>query len=191
MDTLSLYISQLKHINEELLFAIDCKVLEKDRVKCIDNIDNYCKTVKIYNDKEKEEFVELIKKYILVQEDYKKAKLHLAVTQLQIRDPNLTEKDCEEMIVSGNYRNALCVYNDVNDVYTYVTLRHKEIMKLEQSIQEVKELFIASYALVIVHKEQVDKIKDKVINAKNDVNDAKSDLTVAYKIKKKKWYNLF
>jgi t-SNARE complex subunit (syntaxin) len=176
MDTLLLYINQLKYVNDELLFAIDCKMLENNRLVCIDHIDKTCQLIKQTDNYDKEVFVELIKKYIIIQEDYKNAKIHLGIAQLQIRDPNLTENECKQLIIDGY------------DVHNYITTRNKELIKLEQSIQEVKELFIATYALVEVQGEQIDRIADAVTNAKHDVKSGNNDLITAYKIKQKKWY---
>lgn len=154
---------------------------------CIDHIDKQCKLIKPKNQEEKDQFVALIKKYIEIQEDYKKNKMALITTQLKIRNPNLTEEECNNIIMQGNYKNSLCIY-DVHSMYDYVSLRHQEIMKLEQSLQEVRELFISTYALVEIQGDRVDTISDSITNAKNNVCYAKKDLVDATKYKKK-WYH--
>lgn len=183
MDKLSDYIDELKKINNDLLYALSTKITDKDRDNCVNRIDAQCKLINPTNNNEKEQFVALIKRYITVQEDYKKNKLSFITTHLKLSNPNLTDEACVTMIRNGQYKNALCLY-DVHSMHDYVTLRHKEILKLEQSIQEVKELFIATYALVYVQKEQVDNIAQRIDNAKNDVKIAKTDVTDAYKYKK-------
>lgn len=188
MDVLSNHLEELKRINNNLLFSLDNKVNERDRIACIDKIDKQCKLIIPHNQEEKEQFVILIKKYIIIQEKYKKDKVDLITTQLKIRNPNLTESECNDIILQGNYKNALCVY-DVHSMHDYVSLRHKEILKLEQSIQKLKELFIASYSLVEIQGEKVDIIAEHINNAKEDVKFAKIDLTETIKIKKK-WYYL-
>lgn len=189
MDKLESYIHELNVINNNLLYALSTKMTDDDRNICVDKIDKQCKLIKPLNDEEKKQFIDLIKNYIVIQEEYKQNKIRLITIQLQLRNPNLTEQECNKIIMTGQYKNALCVY-DVHSVHDYVTLRHKEILKLEASIDELKELFIATYALVYMQGEQVDRIALSVENAKENVAEAKVDLVETYK-HKKHWKKCF
>ena len=76
--------------------------------------------------------------------------------------------------------NILCLVNpkslNTNDTLNYVSLRHKEIMKLERSIQELNELFISTYAIVENQGETIDKIANTTTIAKNHIKGAKHEL---------------
>ena len=76
-------------------------------------------------------------------------------------------------------------YDIANESYNYVQQRHKEVMKLEQSIQEVNQLFVDMAGLVDQQGEVVDRISHNVTNAKEYCHEAKVTLTETYTYKKK------
>ena len=66
MDELDNLIINLDRLNKAILFSLDERQLEVQRSKCISKIDNICKVIEP-NDR----FIDLIKKYLTVQEEYK------------------------------------------------------------------------------------------------------------------------
>jgi t-SNARE complex subunit (syntaxin) len=183
MEALEKLIHDLDKINNEILFSIDGEDLEIKRTNHIAEINDHCKIITSNLDKnDKDQFINLIKKYLTIQEDYRDKKRGQFVTQLLIRNPNLTTP---QMVAILNYgtanKNVLCL--ESIDFHNYVTDRHNSILKLERDIAEINELFIGTYALVTLQGEKIDKIGTHVGNAKNDCQEAKEDFVVAYKTK--------
>lgn len=75
--------------------------------------------------------------------------------------------------------------DSANQTHNYVIQRHKEIIKLEKDLQSVNQLFIDMAALVDRQGEVIDRISYRVSNAKEYVEEAKVELTDAYRIKKR------
>jgi t-SNARE complex subunit (syntaxin) len=73
-----------------------------------------------------------------------------------------------------------------NEAYFFAQERYKEVRHLEKSLQEVSELFLASSIWVDRQREVVDRIQNRIENAKDNVNDAQVELTDAVRIKKRK-----
>jgi t-SNARE complex subunit (syntaxin) len=165
MDTLEILIQQLDNYNNTILFSLNTIDLQQDRKECIERIDKQCKLLhKTLDDNEKELFNNLIKNYVIVQENYKHKTNEFDRLHSLVVEP-----------IEGK------------EMYNYVSQRHKDILRLERDIQEIHELFIATYALTIQQGEKIDSIANVVKDAKENVNEANDDLIVAYK-KKKRWY---
>jgi len=86
---------------------------------------------------------------------------------------------------SAQLQLASAKLDAANESYNYVVARHKEVLKLEKSLQEVHQLFVDMAALVDQQGEVIDRIAFRISNAKADVAAAKVELTEAYKIKKR------
>ena len=56
-----------------------------------------------------------------------------------------------------------------NESYNYVVARHKEVLKLERSLQEVHQLFVDMAALVDQQGEVIDRIAFRIAFAKEEV----------------------
>lgn len=194
-------IINLKKLNDSILYSIDHRIvekLEKERSDCVTIIDHQCKNIKpkltngIINNRSK--FIDLIKKYIIIQENYKNTRKSLFETQILMYNPNLTKIEIDNIVLTQSYTQfinnsrstqKLCL---ANEAYNYVHDRHKSIMKLEKDIEENKELFIVMYALTELQGETVDRIAEKTHDAKTNCHSANIELTEAYKIKKNKWF---
>lgn len=164
MDTLEILIQQLDNYNNTILFSLNTIDLQQDRKECIKRIDKQCKLLhNTLDDNGKEQFITLIKNYVVVQENYKHKTNEFERLHSLVVEPNIGQ-----------------------DMYYYVSQRHKDILRLERDIQEIHELFIATYALTIQQGEKIDSIVNVLKDAKENVHEAKDNLVVAYK--KKKWY---
>ena len=196
---LELSIKDLKKINDEIVFGIDHRAIEKlerEKSNLITVIDDQCKKIKLElnsgktyeknnNDNDRKKFIDLIKKYVIIQENYKNAKKNLLETQLLVQNPNLTKIEIHNIMLTQT-NTKLCL---ANETYNYVHARHKDILKLEKDINEIKELAIAMYAVTELQGETIDRIAEKTNNAKENCHEARVELTEAYKIKnKKKWF---
>lgn len=176
-------INELDKLNGSILFNVDSnkiKSLKKERIELITKIDKQCRLTKI-NLHETTIFNHLIKKYITIQQRYRDTEINIHATQLVMKNPELTMDMAIAKINNGyDTDNILCLVNPksltTNDTLNYVTLRHKEIMKLERSIQELNELFISTYAIVENQGKTIDKIANTTTIAKNHIKGAKHEL---------------
>ena len=119
---LAISINDLNRINNAILYDINMKSdgkLEKERSNCISSIDIQCKNIKTHlTDQTRIQFIDLIKKYLTIQEDYRNTKKDLFTMQLLMRNPNLTKSEID-MIVSGrtdSNSNILCRIKSVSNV---------------------------------------------------------------------------
>ena len=183
LKELNLSIIKLGKINNLILGSIyETKNLEKERNDIIKIINNQCKIIKTKLSKNQHaEFNNLIKKYLIIQKTYRDTEKHILSTQLILKDPNLTMDMANNIIANGQCPKNILQLSNANEMYNYVKQRHAEVLKLEQSIQEVHELFIGMYAIIEEQGETVDRIKEKTENAKNDTGYAVLDLKKALK----------
>ncbi len=188
-------ITQLDKLNYSILYSVDSKTtktLQKNKVDLVSLIDKQCQITKKNLDKiYHTNFNDLIKKYIIIQEKYRDTETNIYATQLVMMNPDLTMEMATAKIKGGyDTENILCLVNpkslvsNANENLNYVTLRHKEIMKLERSIQELHELFISTYAIVMDQGETIDRIATTTNNAKTHISGAKRELKIGLKYKK-------
>ena len=122
---------------------------------------------------------------MLIQKEYCDTEKRMYATQIVLKNPNITMDVAEQMITNGYpTHNILCLL-DVSDMYNCIKIRHNEILKLEQSIIELNELFIGTHAIIMEQGNKIDKIADKTKSAKNDCTTAEIQLTNAFKYVKK------
>ena len=76
------------------------------------------------------------------------------------------------------------------ETLNYVTLRYKEILKLEASVDELHQLFVDMWALTQQQGYTIDKIRDDIQSAKELIKSGKNDLEESYLAKKKHWYSV-
>jgi syntaxin 1B/2/3 len=187
MNCLNNLINQLDQINQSLLCSIDEKDLDGQRIACISNINKQCQIIK-QTKHNKDEFIELIKKYITIQENYKYQQHKQLSLQLLMRYPHLSQHNIDDIINNNiDKESILCLFKqplDAQYCYHYVQDRHQSILKLERDIQELNELFIASYALVNEQEIKIDHVTQHIDTAKNYCHGAKEELVEAYKVKR-------
>ena len=169
MDELNLLIVNLNNINNQILYSVtEDKHLHQERQNIIINIDRVCKSLK-----PSQELTHLIKKYLTIQQSYRDKMMQLQVTQIQIKDPSISRENAQIMIKNGE-KNHLCLtaFESLN----YVTQRHKEIIKLKNSLQELYELWIGTYAIVEQQGHTIDRIQTHISSAKHQCKWAKQEL---------------
>jgi len=134
------------------------------------------------------QFVITMQRYQDIQNNYNEKSRDILVTQVKLKNPNASDADIQAKIDSGDTQQLAIASNKLdmaNESYNYVQARHKEILKLEKSLQEVHQLFVDMAALVDAQGEVIDRISFRVANAKADVAIAKEELTEAYRIKRR------
>lgn len=126
-----------------------------------------------------------VDQYFIVSNNFEEKIMQFTLIESKIinqqRDMVLDHDKQPEMILDNNNK-----YDLANSTQQYVEARHKEIIKLQQSLQEIHQLFMDMSALVNAQGEVVDRIAFRVSQAKNDVIDGREDLTEAFKIKRRK-----
>lgn len=173
MEPLEGLVKQLDKINNDILYQVDDSVIKKlklERINIISLIDDQCKMIR--STVEPEPFNQLIKKYLKIQQSYRDKELDLCATQLMIMQ-NITKSEAIKMVNSDMGLSNMCL---VPDLY-FVSQRHKDIIKLENSLQELKELFIHTYALVNKQGETINHIANKVNDSKINIKEAKEEFT--------------
>lgn len=188
MDTLDDLINQLAILNGNIISNIDInktQILQQNKNNLISSINKQCIILKTtIQQSQHTQYNNLIKKYLIVQQNHRDNELNMHAIELIMKDPTLTMDMAINKIQSGyDTNNILCL--NTMEILGFVEQRHKEIIKLEMGIQEVNELFIAMHAIIIKQGEQINTIEDKIHDAKNSIKHANSDLNKAYKFKRK------
>lgn len=182
MDRLDDLINQLNLLNTQILTSVDSsktKNLKNEKRKLVGLIDQQCQLLKpTIKKSDVETYNDLIRKYITIQEKYHQTETSINITQLMIKNPNLNYKQAEQMVKSG-YESNLCL--DSLTMLNDVTERHKQVMKLEKSIDELYELFIAMNAIVENQSNTINSIESKTSNAKLSIKNAKKELLLCKK----------
>ncbi|ODM89236.1 Syntaxin-1A, partial [Orchesella cincta] len=142
-------------------------------------------------------FVDVMHQYQFAQIEYRdkcKARIN---RQLEITGSNATDEDVKDMLEKGN----LSVFTQwifmetkqAKERLEDVEARHKEILMLEQSLQDLHELFIEMALLVESQGEVVNTIEMHVASGQNYADKAVDELKMAKKLqtkarKKKIWF---
>ena len=197
LTQLETLIHDLKNINDNILYGINSITttiqLERQRSVYIYEIDIQCKKIKInLTNDNRTIFIDLIKKYIIIQNNYRNNKKEQCQLQAVICDSNLSLNN----IVINNLslgKSEIARKSAgflANETYNYVVDKHKDILKLEHGLDELKELFIAMNAITEEQGNKLDKISEHVRSGRSDCEMSKNELITAKKIKKSKWYCL-
>lgn len=117
-------------------------------------------------------YMDLLLNFRQVQEKYKNMHREKIERHLKVVNPDATQEDIDKVIESG----ATDVFaqqfvetlhqKEADDALKYVTNKHKEIQRLEQSIQELYQLFVDMAVLVETQGELIDQIEKNVIDAR-------------------------
>ncbi len=184
MEHLNELIINLEKLNGLILISVDrqkTKKLEAEKVELVMAINKQCQVCQPKN------FNHLIMKYLNIQQSFRDQETRIYATQLIMKNPNLTMEEATTLIKTGKIdtEHILCLSNvnlfDAQETLNYITLRHKEILKLEKSINELKELFISTYAMTMNQGETIDCIKNHTDVAKQHISGAKRELILARK----------
>ncbi|KAM6423552.1 syntaxin-2 isoform 1-T2 [Liasis olivaceus] len=140
-------------------------------------------------------FVDVMTTYNRTQTVFRERTKDQIRRQLEITGKTTTDEELEDMLESGN----LSIFTSDIILDTKMTRaaldeiesRHKDIIKLESSIQELHEMFMDMAMLVEVQGEMVNSIEKNVMNAVDYVGHAKEETKKAVKYqskaRRKKW----
>lgn len=118
-------------------------------------------------------FLELMAEYQELQTKYKNKYKDRVERQIKMVKPEATEADIEQVLESGTANQIFAEqildkrHSQAKDALAYVENRHRDIIKLEQSIQELHRLFLDMAILVEAQGELIDQIEYNVSQSVN------------------------
>lgn len=134
-------------------------------------------------------FIEVMTEYQLTQADYRDRCKARIQRQLEITGRVTTDDEIEEMIESGNpaifTRGIEMETQQAKQTLAEIEARHSDIMKLEKSILELRDLFVDLATLVEMQGEMVNRIENHVALSKSHVDKARVEVNqaIAYRSK--------
>ena len=107
--------------------------------------------------------------------------------QLKIVDSNISDDEIEKIVSSGHANSFIKDFltENVKDVVRDIEERHHDIIKLENQVTEVFELFKDLATLVEIQQESLDVIENRITNAKAYTATAETELKSAENYQKK------
>nr|XP_056715320.1 syntaxin-2 [Euleptes europaea] len=140
-------------------------------------------------------FVEVMTGYNGTQTFFRERTKDQIRRQLEITGKTTTDEQLEDMLESGNlsiFTSDIILDTKITrEALDEIESRHKDIIKLESSIQELHEMFMDMAMLVEVQGEMVNSIEKNVMNAVDYVEHAKEETKKAVKYqskaRRKKW----
>ncbi|RWS04527.1 syntaxin-like protein, partial [Dinothrombium tinctorium] len=126
-----------------------------------------------------QKFVEVMTDYNKTQTDYRERCKARIQRQLEITGKSTTNEELEEMIESGNpaifTQGIMTDTQQAKQTLADIEARHADIIKLENSIRELHDMFMDMAMLVESQGEMIDRIEYHVENAREYIETAKQD----------------
>ncbi|XP_045929207.1 syntaxin-1A isoform X1 [Micropterus dolomieu] len=132
-------------------------------------------------------FVEVMSEYNTTQSDYRERCKGRIQRQLEITGRNTTNEELESMLESDNpaiFTSGIIMDNITEQAMNEIETRHTEIIKLENSIRELHDMFMDMAMLVESQGELVNNIERRVLEAQEYVEQAKENIPKCKKFKK-------
>ncbi|KAM6970352.1 syntaxin-1A [Aplochiton taeniatus] len=134
-------------------------------------------------------FVEVMSEYNATQSDYRERCKGRIQRQLEITGRNTTNDELESMLESGNpaiFTSGIIMDSNITEqAMNEIETRHNEIIKLENSIRELHDMFMDMAMLVESQGEMIDRIEYNVEHSVDYVERAVSDTKKAVKYQSK------
>lgn len=134
-------------------------------------------------------FVEVMSDYNTTQSDYREKCKARIQRQLEITGKTKTSDEVEEMLEGGDpaifTSDIVIETQQARQALGDIEARHRDIMNLEKSIQELHDMFLDMAMLVESQGEMIDRIEYNVEQAVDFVQSAKSDTKKAVKYQSK------
>ncbi|CAF1269632.1 unnamed protein product, partial [Didymodactylos carnosus] len=130
-------------------------------------------------------FIDVMNAYNNAQIEYRERCKARIQRQLEITGRSITEGEVEEMLESGNpaifTAGIMVETQQAKQSLADIEARHRDIIKLENSIKELHDMFIDMANLVQTQGEMIDRIEYNVIQSENFVKIASTDTKKAVK----------
>lgn len=170
----------------------------KKRIKNLEARSQRDATKRTQSNNLKRQFMTLIQKFQATEAAFRQRYRDVVERQYRIVQPEATNAEVQEMVddPSGQqvFSQALMQSNrrgEARSALTEVQVRHREIQKIEQTLQELAQLFNDMEVLVAEQEEQVDQIDQSTGAAQHDievgVGHQEKAVTLARAWRKKKW----
>ncbi|CAL8375605.1 unnamed protein product [Gadus morhua 'NCC'] len=133
-------------------------------------------------------FVEVMSEYNTTQSDYRERCKGRIQRQLEITGRNTTNDELESMLESDNpaiFTSGIVMDNITQQAMNEIETRHTEIIKLENSIRELHDMFMDMAMLVESQGEMIDRVEYNVEHSVDYVERAVSDTKKAVKYQSK------
>ncbi|XP_058789536.1 syntaxin-1A isoform X3 [Phymastichus coffea] len=128
-------------------------------------------------------FVEVMTEYNRTQTDYRERCKGRIQRQLEITGRTTTNEELEEMLEQGNpavfTQGIIMETQQAKQTLADIEARHADIIKLENSIRELHDMFMDMAMLVESQGELVDRIEYHVTQTEDFVKDGKTELVQA------------
>uniref|UniRef100_A0A6U0IXN1 t-SNARE coiled-coil homology domain-containing protein n=1 Tax=Sexangularia sp. CB-2014 TaxID=1486929 RepID=A0A6U0IXN1_9EUKA len=138
-------------------------------------------------------FVELMRHYEEVQTDYKNKQREKVERRIRTVNPNATLEEIEEAISSGKASKVISqqllgdtrYQKEAEEALSYVESKHREVQRLEASIEELHQLFIDMAILVEEQGQLFDQIEHNINKARDYTEQGAKQLVKAKKTQRK------
>ncbi|CAI9740854.1 syntaxin isoform X1 [Octopus vulgaris] len=134
-------------------------------------------------------FVEVMNDYNTCQIDYRERCKGRIQRQLEITGRTTTNEELEDMLESGNpaifTQGIIMETQQARQTLADIEARHEDIIKLENSIRELHDMFMDMAMLVESQGEMIDRIEYNVEAAVDYIETAKMDTRKAVKYQSK------
>lgn len=134
-------------------------------------------------------FVEVMTEYNRTQTDYRERCKGRIQRQLEITGRTTTNEELEEMLEQGNpavfTQGIIMETQQAKQTLADIEARHADIIKLENSIRELHDMFMDMAMLVENQGELIDRIEHHVESSRDAVESAGGQIEVAGKYQKK------
>ncbi|KAG7471101.1 hypothetical protein MATL_G00120840 [Megalops atlanticus] len=133
-------------------------------------------------------FVEVMSEYNATQSDYRERCKGRIQRQLEITGRNTTNEELESMLESDNpaiFTSGIIMDSNITQqAMNEIETRHNEIIKLENSIRELHDMFMDMAMLVESQGDLVNNIEKNVRSAEEYVERAKEETKAAISVRK-------
>ncbi|XP_026472359.1 syntaxin-1A isoform X1 [Ctenocephalides felis] len=134
-------------------------------------------------------FVEVMTEYNRTQTDYRERCKGRIQRQLEITGRTTTNEELEEMLEQGNpavfTQGIIMETQQAKQTLADIEARHADIIKLENSIRELHDMFMDMAMLVESQGELVDRVETHVAQSGAHVTSARAELITAHEYQTK------
>lgn len=135
-------------------------------------------------------FMDCMKDYQKAQQAYKNDMKNKVKRQVQIVKPDASEEEIDAVMRSGDpgsiYKSAILqgTADSIKDVYLNCQDKYQDVLRLEQSVAELHQMFLDLAMLVEQQGEMLDQIEFQVRTAANYVEQGNEEVRKALKSQK-------
>eukprot|EP00727_Mastigamoeba_balamuthi_P007332 m51a1_g3219 Plasma Membrane Syntaxin B (324) ;mRNA; f:51611-53381 len=135
-------------------------------------------------------FMDLMKEYNQAQTEYQRAATEKISRQCKIVKPEMTEEEVKDVVEAGNtqiFTDAIRdkdLHDAAKQALSYIENKHSDIVRLNQSIQELHQLFLDMSTLVQCQGEMIDQIEYNCSKADEFMVDAVNELRKTGKLQR-------